>query len=159
MFGKDPLMPFFNNRSIDHWLKSFEQFVNKGVTQFEQYADQLSFEVVTEETEEDYIIHADLKEYNPKDIEIGILNQGLQIKAQRDELHSVKNKQTGQLKQKSSTKRTERFIQLPFTFRNEDIKAQYKNGILNIRVNKKGEHFSKPTVPIEVDSGDENNFE
>jgi HSP20 family protein len=159
MFGKDPLMPFFNSRSMDNWLQSFEQFVNKGMAQFEQYAAQLSFEVETEETSEDYTIYANLNEYDPKDIEIEILNQGLQIKAQNEELHSVKNNQTGQFRQKRSTTRTERFVQLPFMFRNEDVKAHYKNGILIITVNKRNEYDSNPTVPIEINSEDENEFE
>jgi HSP20 family protein len=160
MFGKGPLMPFFNNRSMDDWLKSFEQFVNKGITQFEQYADQLSFEVETEETPQDYRIYANLKEYQPEDIQIEVLNQGLQIKAQKEEIHSVKNKRTGHFQERKSMKRTERFVQLPFMFRNEDIKAQYNSGILMIAVNKSGGETANPTVPIEVPKeNNENEFE
>jgi HSP20 family protein len=150
MFEKGPLMPFFNNRSMDDWLKSFEQFVNKGITQFEQYADQLSFEVETEETPQDYRIYANLKEYQPEDIQIEVLNQGLQIKAQREEIQSMKNKRTGHFQERKSMKRTERFVQLPFMFRNEDIKAQYNNGILMITVNKSNGEDINPTVPIEI---------
>jgi HSP20 family protein len=160
MFGKGPLMPFFNNRSMDDWLKSFEQFVNKGITQFEQYADRLSFEVETEETPQDYRIYANLKEYQPEDIQIEVLNQGLQIKAQKEEILSVKNKRTGHFQERKSMKRTERFVQLPFMFRNEDIKAQYNSGILMITVNKSGGETANPTVPIEVPKeNNENEFE
>jgi HSP20 family protein len=156
MFDKGPLMPFFNNRSMDDWLKSFEKFVNKGLTQFEQYADQLSFEVETEETPEDYRIYANLNEYNPEDIQIEVLNQGLQIKAQREEFRSMKNKRTGHFQERKATKRTERFVQLPCMFRNEDIKAQYTNGILMITVNKNGAGMMNPTVPIEVTNENQN---
>lgn len=159
MFGKGPLMPFFNNRSIDDWLKSFEQFVSKGMTQFEQFAEQLSFEVETEETPEDFRIYANLKDYNPEDINIEILNQGLQIKAQREEIHSVQNKRTGQSQQRKATKRTERFVQLPFMFRNEDVNAQYSNGILMIIVHKRDEEAVNPTVPIEVTEDHDAGFE
>lgn len=150
MFDKGPLMPFFNNRSMDDWLKSFEQFVNKGMSQFEQYADQMSFEVDTEETAEAYRVYANLKEYNPEDIQIEVLNQGLQIKAQREEIRSMKNKRTGHFQERKAMKRTERFVQLPFMFRNEDVKAQYTNGILMITVNKNGGEMMNPTVPIQV---------
>ncbi|KZE64915.1 hypothetical protein AWM68_09720 [Fictibacillus phosphorivorans] len=150
MFDKGPLMPFFNNRSMDDWLKSFEQFVNKGMSQFEQYAEQMSFEVDTEETTEDYRVYANLKEYNPEDIQIEVLNQGLQIKAQREEIRTMKNKRTGHFQERKAMKRTERFVQLPFMFRNEDVKAQYTNGILTIAVNKNGGEVVNPTVPIEV---------
>jgi HSP20 family molecular chaperone IbpA len=159
MFGKGPLMPFFDNRSMDDWLKSFEQFVNKGMTQFEQYAAQLSFEVDTEETPQDYKIYANLKEYQPKDISIEILNQGLQIKAQNEEAQSVKNSRTGQFHKTRATKKTERFVQVPFTFRNEDVNAQYSNGILMISVNKTDTEAANPVVPIRVvnesDAGDD----
>ncbi|MFG6495882.1 Hsp20/alpha crystallin family protein [Fictibacillus sp. UD] len=150
MFDKGPLMPFFNNRSMDDWLKSFEQFVSKGMSQFEQYAEQMSFEVDTEETAEDYRVYANLKEYNPEDIQIEVLNQGLQIKAQREEIRSMKNKRTGHFQERKAMKRTERFVQLPFMFRNEDVKAQYTNGILTIAVNKNGGEMVNPTVPIQV---------
>lgn len=150
MFDKGPLMPFFNNRSMDDWLKSFEQFVNKGMSQFEQYADQMSFEVDTEETAEAYRVYANVKEYNPEDIQIEVLNQGLQIKAQREEIRSMKNKRTGHFQERKAMKRTERFVQLPFMFRNEDVKAQYTNGILMITVNKNGGEMMNPTVPIQV---------
>ncbi|MFE1245952.1 Hsp20/alpha crystallin family protein [Fictibacillus sp. NPDC058756] len=150
MFGRGPLNPFSNNRSMDDWLKSFEQFVNKGLTQFERYADQISFDVDTEETAQDYRVYANLKAYNPEDIQIEVLNQGLQIKAQREEIKSMKNKRTGHFQERKSMKRTERFVQLPFMFRNEDIKAQYNNGILMITVNKSNGEAANPTVPIEV---------
>jgi HSP20 family molecular chaperone IbpA len=140
---------------MDDWLKSFEQFVTKGITQFERYADQISFDVDTEETPEDYKIYANLKAYNPEDIQIEVLNQGLQIKAQREEIQSMKNKRTGQFQERKSMKRTERFVQLPFMFRNEDVKAQYTNGRLIIAVNKNGGETANPTVPIEV--ANENN--
>jgi HSP20 family protein len=156
MFDKGPLMPFFNNRSMDDWLKSFEQFVNKGLTQFEQYADQMSFEVETEETPQDYRIYAHLKEYEPEDIQIEVLNQGLQIKAQREEIRSIQNKRTGHFQERKVTKRTERFVQLPFMFRNEDVRAQYTNGILMITVNKNGGVIMNPTVPIEVTNETQN---
>ncbi|MCM3720170.1 Hsp20/alpha crystallin family protein [Fictibacillus phosphorivorans] len=158
MFGKSPLNPFTNNRSMDDWLKSFEQFVNKGLTQFERYADQISFEVETEETDQDYKIYANLKAYNPEDIQIEVLNQGLQIKAQREEIRSMKNKRTGHFQERKNVKRTERFVQLPFMFRNEDIKAQYSNGILMITVNRGNADTANPTVPIEVtNENNENN--
>ncbi|MGA4721586.1 Hsp20/alpha crystallin family protein [Fictibacillus nanhaiensis] len=150
MLGKGPLMPFFNNRSMDDWLNSFEQYVNKGLNQFEKFADQMSFEVDTEETTDDYKIRANLKDYNPEDLQIEILNQGLQIKAQREEVRSTKNKRTGHFQQRKAMKRTERFVQLPFMFRNEDVKAQYTNGILTISVNKNGGEVMNPTVPIQV---------
>ncbi|MBY6038118.1 Hsp20/alpha crystallin family protein [Fictibacillus nanhaiensis] len=149
MFGKGPL-PFFNNRNMDDWLKSFDEFVNKGITQFEQYADRLAFEVDTEETPENYKIYANLKEYKPEDIQIEVVNQGLQIKAQRDEIQSMKNKKTGHFQERKATKRTERFVQLPFVFRNEDVNAQYNNGILMITVNKNDGDMVNPTIPIEV---------
>ncbi|MBH0166927.1 Hsp20/alpha crystallin family protein [Fictibacillus sp. 7GRE50] len=154
MLGKGPLMPFFNNRSMDDWLKSFDQYVNKGLTQFEKFADQMSFEVDTEETADDYKIRANLKDYNPEDLQIEILNQGLQIKAQREEIRSTKNKRTGHFQQRKSMKRTERFVQLPFMFRNEDVNAQYTNGILTISVNKNGGEVMNPTVPIQVNSNE-----
>jgi HSP20 family protein len=150
MFGKGPLNPFSNSSSMDDWLKSFDQFVSKGLTQFEKYADQLSFEVDTEETPQDYRVYANLKEYQPKDIQIEVLNQGLQIKAQKEEMRSMKNKRTGHFQERKSLKRTERFVQLPFMFRNEDIKAQYNNGILMITVNKGNGEAANPTVPIDV---------
>ncbi len=135
---------------MDDWLNSFDQYVNKGLNQFEKFADQMSFEVDTEETTDDYKIRANLKDYNPEDLQIEILNQGLQIKAQREEIRSTKNKRTGHFQQRKSMKRTERFVQLPFMFRNEDVKAQYTNGILTISVNKNGGEVMNPTVPIEV---------
>lgn len=141
---------------MDDWLKSFEKFVNKGLTQFEQYADQLSFEVDIEETPQDYRIYANLKEYQPDDIQIEVLNQGLQIKAQREEFRSMKNKRTGHFQERKATKRTERFVQLPFMFRNEDIKAQYTNGTLMITVNKNDGGMMNPTVPIEVTNENQN---
>jgi HSP20 family molecular chaperone IbpA len=120
------------------------------MTQFEQYAAQLSFDVDTEETSQDYKIYANLKEYQPKDISIEILNQGLQIKAQNEEAQSIKNSKTGTSHKTRATKKTERFVQVPFTFRNEDVNAQYENGMLIISVKKTDGTQTNPVVPINV---------
>lgn len=122
MFNLIPLRP----RMIDGWPDLFlDDFFKTGLD---------SFKADINETENDYIVEADLPGFAKEDIEVTFQHETLTISANRDELSEEskgnylhKERRTGQLNR-------------AFVFENVDtdnIKAQYKDGVLKVNLPKK----------------------
>ncbi len=86
------------------------------------------------ETEESLIIKAEVPGINPDDIEIEITENSLRIKGEVRE-DRVTDKE-GFIKTERRYGSFSRTFQLPSRIRVDDVKASYKEGILNIRMPK-----------------------
>jgi HSP20 family protein len=101
------------------------------------------------ETENELVLKADLPDVNLKDIDIQIERGTLSIKGER-KFERVEGKGTGYHRIERSYGEFQRVFGLPDTVDAEQVKADYKGGVLTITLPKK--EIAKPrTVKIAVD--------
>ncbi|HHY72066.1 MAG TPA: Hsp20/alpha crystallin family protein [Bacillus bacterium] len=98
------------------------------------------FDVDVKENEKSITIQADLPGFNKEEIEIGIDDYSLTIKASRSEEKEEKGEKY--YKQERTYGKVERTIPLPAEVIVDSSKAKYENGVLNITLEKKN-----PSLP------------
>jgi HSP20 family protein len=135
MFNLVPL----SLRSIDRWSDLFsDDLFNVNFN---------SFKTDISETGKEYIIEADLPGFTKDDIEVNYRHGDLTISAKRDEISEENN--DNYLRKERRTGHVMR----TFVFDNidpENIKAEYKNGVLNVNLPKK-EATPAEVRKIEID--------
>jgi HSP20 family protein len=92
------------------------------------------------ENENELLLQADLPGVDMKDIDIQIENGTLSFRGERKS--EVENKQGGYHRVERSYGTFARFFELPETVNPEDVKAEYKNGVLTVKLGKK--EIAKP---------------
>jgi HSP20 family protein len=101
------------------------------------------------ETENELILKADIPDVKPEDVQVGVENQTLTIKGERkfEENDSVR----GHHRIERSYGAFVRSFTVPATVDSEKVAAEYKNGVLTVRLPKK--EAAKPRqVKIEAKS-------
>ena len=89
--------------------------------------------------------------FTKKDFEVTLDEDGLHISAEKSEKEEEEDKKTGFYRKEFSYNSFKRSLKLPVSVDQEEkVKATYKNGILNITLNKKEEQKELPTKKIEV---------
>ncbi|HEV2299685.1 MAG TPA: Hsp20/alpha crystallin family protein [Candidatus Acidoferrales bacterium] len=102
------------------------------------------------ETEDELVIKADLPDVSEKDLDIRLENNILTIHGERK--FEQKVKEENYLRMERAYGSFSRSFSLPNSVNTEAIKAEYKNGVLNITLPKRAE--SKPKqVKIAVSNG------
>jgi len=92
------------------------------------------------ETENELVVKADLPEVDEKDLDVRVEDNTLTIRGERKLEKSVK--EDNFLRVERAYGAFSRSFSLPHTVKAEDIKAEYKNGVLNVHIPKREE--SKP---------------
>jgi HSP20 family protein len=102
------------------------------------------------ETENELVLKADLPDLNEKDLDVQVENNMLTIRGERR--FEQKVKEENYLRIERTYGSFSRSFSLPNTISSENIKAEYKNGVLTIEMPKRAE--SKPKqVKISVTNG------
>jgi len=89
------------------------------------------------ETESEIVLKADLPGVDPKDVEINIENDTLSLRGERKYEKDVKEKGYRRLERAYGS--FVRSFALPGTVDSEKIEAEYKNGVLEIKLPKRAE--------------------
>ena len=101
------------------------------------------------ETENELVLKADLPDLNEKDIDVRVENNMLTIRGERKFEQNVKEEDYLRIERTYGS--FSRSFSLPNTVSTEGIKAEYKNGVLEIALPKRAE--SKPKqVKVNVTS-------
>jgi len=103
------------------------------------------------ETENELVLKADLPDVVLKDIDIQIEHGTLSVKGER-KFERIEGKGTGYHRIERSYGQFQRFFTLPDTVDTENVKADYKNGVLTVTLPKK--EVAKPKT-IKIDVGGE----
>ena len=103
------------------------------------------------ETENELVLKADLPDVVLKDIDIQIEHGTLSVKGER-KFEKVEGKGTGYHRIERSYGQFQRFFTLPDTVDTENVKADYKNGVLTVTLPKM--EVAKPKT-IKIDVGGE----
>jgi len=102
------------------------------------------------ETENELMLKADLPDVNEKDLDVRVENNMLTIHGERKFEQKVKEENYLRLERTYGS--FSRSFSLPNTVSTENIKAEYKNGVLTVEMPKRAE--SKPKqVKINVTNG------
>ena len=102
------------------------------------------------ETENELVLKADLPDVNEKDFDVRVENNMLTIRGERK--FEQKVKEENYLRIERTYGSFNRSFSLPNTVSTENIKAEYKNGVLTVEMPKRAE--SKPKqVKINVTNG------
>lgn len=123
---------FFTERPIKGLLESIDEFFKNPFT-------QLSFPLELTETSKEYIITAELPGIKKDQIQINIIGNQLTISidnvaelAEIDEInHSYRSRH--------SIQKSSRSVNLPVPIDEKQVKASYKDGLLQIRIPRKSE--------------------
>ena len=131
------------NTGIDHW---FDNFLNSDM----KLPDEVStlYPVVNvEETENEYLISAELPGMEKKDITISIENDVLSISGEKKGESKTENKNFHRFER--SYGKFYRSFELPHSIDREKIDASYKNGVLNISL-PKAEEAKPKQIEVKV---------
>jgi len=102
------------------------------------------------ETENELVLKADLPDVNEKDLDVRVENNMLTIRGERK--FEQKVKEENYLRIERTYGSFSRSFSLPNTVSTENIKAEYKNGVLTVEMPKRAE--SKPKqVKVNITNG------
>ncbi|WP_159439911.1 Hsp20/alpha crystallin family protein [Bacillus sinesaloumensis] len=113
----------FSFHGLEDWMKQFLD---------DPYLlDDYQFRIDLFETQNEYIIEAELSGYQPEQIQLNVENDTFRIKL------------TDCVKPPNDTVLTERVVTLPFELEKKKIEALFRNEILEIYIKKNGKRKKK----------------
>jgi HSP20 family protein len=145
-----PLEPMWTDERIDTMFREmFRDFFTGGSLMGRFLDEQPGFLRLEEYVEEDMcVIRAEMPGIDPeKDVEITVHDGILHVEAHREE--RMEEERPSGFKSEFHYGRFERNIRLPEGATEADVKASYKNGILEVRVPIGKEAKAAVKVPIE----------
>lgn len=93
------------------------------------------FRIDFHESDDAYIVSADLPGMNKEDIKVAINNNRLDIEAERKEEHTQDNERTHYVER--SFGHIKRSMELPRSADTTNVRCTYNNGVLNVHVGKR----------------------
>ncbi len=143
------LVPFRNRRrgEVEESKDPFNNLVNDFFSDAFNMIDTKSFKTDVKETDDEYIIESELPGLNKEDIDIEMTDDYLTISAQNEE--KFEDEGENYIRQERRTGSYQRVFRID-NVKDEEIKANYDNGILTLTLPKKEK--SKPkkrTIDIE----------
>ena len=125
-----PINQFFNRKSVKGFLQQIDEFFNNPFP----FVHNLNVEV--SETEDEYMIHAELPGIKREQIQIEALNQYVIISIHSSEALIEEDENGKVISKQQSIQSSKRTIPLQQPIIENSIKASYENGLLKIRILK-----------------------
>jgi len=138
---EDPLEEFLEE--LERMRRRFRRLLRK-VEIPEMYE---SFPVDVFEENDEIVIRADLPGFKKDEIQVRVLENAIDIKAEKKE--EVEEKAEGFYRAERRYGRLRRIIPLPLPVDPENVKAKLENGVLEIRAKKKVKEEKGKKVEIE----------
>ncbi|QOY34279.1 Hsp20/alpha crystallin family protein [Anaerobacillus isosaccharinicus] len=138
---KDNLPTPFNDLPIADFLKSIDGFFQDA---FRNFNFASGFPVHQYETNNQYIIEAQLPGIKKEQINLDIYSNHIKISVENSEIIEEKNEINNSFKSSKSFHKAQRVIMVPFTISVRDVKASFRDGLLKITIPNK-----KRTIEIE----------
>ncbi|MEG9297920.1 Hsp20/alpha crystallin family protein [Mangrovibacillus sp. Mu-81] len=121
---------FFHEKPMKGMLQSIDDFFTSSSNPFN------SFPVDLKENDEYYLITAELPGVKKEQINLEVFPNFVTITITNMELYSEENEKRQVIRKKQSMNRSSRTIPFPFVVNEKDVKASYKDGLLQIKVEK-----------------------
>lgn len=117
-----------------NWLVDFDE--SPWTEDEEDFSDYRKALVDARESEEEYVIAVELPGVEKEDIEVNANENSVEIKVEKEDKKEVKNDEKGFYSYKKSFAGFYRRVPLPKNADFEKINAEYKNGVLKLRIPK-----------------------
>ena len=125
------------DQRADHPFDSlFHRFFERWASPFALDQWQAGLGLEMDESEKEYVVRIDAPGFEAGDFDLHVTGNMLTVKAERKEEAGKKSKKNGQA---ASYRRVFRSVSLPHGADESNVAAQYKNGVLEIRVGKEAE--------------------
>lgn len=121
---------FFHEKPMRGMLQSIDDFFTSASNPFN------SFPVDFNEHEDYYLITAELPGVKKEQINLEVYPNFVTISVMNMELYSEENEKNQVIRRKQSMNRSSRTIPFPTVVNEKDVKASYKDGLLQIKVDK-----------------------
>jgi len=119
---------FFNEKPIRGFLQSMDEFFKT------PFPPVTTFPIETVETGNEYIITAELAGIKKEQIQLNIVGSHLTISVENNVIETEEDDKNQFYHRKFSRQQTSRTISLPQPINEKDIKASYRDGMLQIRI-------------------------
>ena len=119
---------FFNEKPIKGFLQSIDEFFKT------PFPFEGGFHVDTVETEDEYIVSAELPGVKKEQIHLNITGNYLTISVENKELETAEDSRNQIYQRKFVRQQSSRTISLPHTINEKMIKASYRDGLLRVRI-------------------------
>lgn len=129
----DKLPKLFQDPTIQNWMNTFDDFFKEP---FANLLPAQSFRVDLYETDDAFIVEAELPGVKKDQIKVEPLGDGLRISIESKSYEEERNDKQKFYKQERSYTSSSRIIKLPYHFSMENVKGKYANGILEIKIPK-----------------------
>jgi len=124
--------------------KLYGRWTEPFIESFEMFG---GFPVGLFETDEDVIVKADLPGFDKEEIMINVTNNSIEIAAQHKERKEVRKEKYFKSEKRFGAQR--RYLTLPVPVNPDSAKAEFKNGVLTVRIKKKEKKEIGKKIKIE----------
>jgi HSP20 family protein len=121
---------FFHEKPMRGMLQSIDDFFTSASNPFN------SFSVDLKEHAEYYLITAELPGVKKEQINLEVFPNFITITIINNEIYSEENEKNQTIRRKQSLNKSSRTIPFPSTVNDKDVKASYKDGLLQVKVEK-----------------------
>lgn len=145
----------FGNNSLDHFFGSdfdrlFDNFLGRQGVQNNTNAVAFHPRVDIEESDDFFLVSADLPGMKSEDVKIEVKDGVLSFSGSREQTDREERKEDNYYRFERSWGKFSRSFQLPQNTNEEKIEARFENGVLEVMIPKVGKPESKT---IKVESG------
>ncbi|NRD80532.1 Hsp20/alpha crystallin family protein [Bacillus sp. BRMEA1] len=119
---------FFAEKPIRGFLQSIDDFFKT------PFPFEGGFHLTTDEIDNEYIVSAELPGVKREQIHLNMTGQYLTISVENKELETSENDNNHIYRSRIFRQQASRTISLPFAINEKNIKASYRDGLLQIRV-------------------------
>ncbi len=139
-------------RGLERFRRDFDELVDRflGRDAGEFRASAASPPIESFIDNDKLVIRADLPGIDPKDVEVNVTGDTLILRGKRE--HQREEKDRSNFYREVSYGSFERAMTLPEGIKAEDVKASYKNGVLELRMPVPKEAAARK-VPVEIENG------
>ncbi|MFD1848840.1 Hsp20/alpha crystallin family protein [Oceanobacillus bengalensis] len=117
-------------------MKRMDNFFNDSFKHMNSQFNLNNFRVDVNETEDNFIITAELAGYTREQIQLEIVGNRLRISVEESVSFEEENKDKHSYNRQQSIQRKERIVTLPFTIPENETDASFQNGLLTVIIPK-----------------------
>ncbi|MCA1058374.1 Hsp20/alpha crystallin family protein [Rossellomorea aquimaris] len=121
---------FFHEKPMKGMLQSIDEFFASSSNPFGSFPVELS------ETDDHYVVSAELPGVTKEQIQLDVYPQSITISVTNKETYSEESEKHQTIKRKQSLRKSSRTISFPRVVNEKKVKASYKDGLLTVKVNK-----------------------
>ncbi len=145
------LLPWRPFRELERWARDFESRFPRFFEEIEEAEEEVALPVESFVKNGNLVVRADVPGLDPKDIELSVLGNVLTIKGERKDAKEVKKE--NYFRREICYGAFERRMTLPEGVETDKVKANFKNGVIEITMPMAKEAIAKK-IPLEAEKAE-----